>query len=108
MREAHHCPRPAMTVTCRVCGPTCANLYWKPTANGAWHLGARCSIPRCRRWIAWLPQTPAMLAIAPPRPGSLDESIAIVRDYPDENPLVLRYHWTDDAVGPDAGDCDCP
>lgn len=51
--------------------PTCAaqenpEIYWQPTVDGGWHLGARC--PACKRWWRWLPQTEDNLQLAPAKP----------------------------------------
>jgi hypothetical protein len=44
------------------------DLRWRATSDARWHLGAWCRA--CGRWLRWVPQTPAILATAPPRPAA--------------------------------------
>jgi hypothetical protein len=49
---------------CLTCGQRAdPELRWKRGRRGVLHLGLYCR--RCGRWIKWVPQTPAVLRVAP-------------------------------------------
>lgn len=66
-----------LTLPCPRCGGEApVRLAWRQ-GRGVLHLGAWCS--SCGAWIKWLPQTPPLLRLAPPKPpvqGGLFEEVA--------------------------------
>lgn len=48
-------------------------LRWKPTRNGALHLGAYC--PGCGTWIKWVPMNAEWLQRAPALPPILSGTV---------------------------------
>lgn len=75
MRDEHSTPRLSLeraakppVIACGRCQRDVEPvLTWHPTSNGRVHLRATC--PRCKRWIAWLPQTQPWLSLVLTKPN---------------------------------------
>lgn len=79
-RRGEHTTHGRRALTCAACGfRGVPELRWRPP-----HLGAFCR--RCARWCGWAPQTPEVLAAAPPHPS---RRRVLVYDDPTDGLLAL-------------------